>query len=292
MSRKLVLVAVIVCLAAFAMPVSAIEPIHGWAETQGGPAAASSRDLAAPTTTDNRALCDLPCVCDDGVSCTVDTCDAENQCISTIDPAFCFINMACVPAGSISPFNQCKACNPGESQEEYTDRCGPCDDGNQCTTADACSGGICLGGPPAQCDDYNLCTTDSCCASEGCVYAPKDCSDAIACNIDSCDPRTGACTHSKRPALLSYTGPGVAQRGRPIVLSARLTENGSTPIAAGRSVSFRVVTQICIGTTDANGIARCSLVANQTPGAKSVQLSFAGDACYVAGSRNDVLWVQ
>ena len=49
----------------------------------------------------------------------------------------------------------------------------------------------------------------------------------------------------------------------------------------------------CAGTTDVNGVARCTIVVNQAPGAKSIALSFAGDStCYLAGSRSGVLWVQ
>jgi hypothetical protein len=47
-----------------------------------------------------------------------------------------------------------------------------CNDGNACTTADACSNGVCTPGNPATCNDQNPCTQDSCNTVLGCQYAP------------------------------------------------------------------------------------------------------------------------
>ncbi|HEU4402410.1 MAG TPA: hypothetical protein VFT43_09930, partial [Candidatus Polarisedimenticolia bacterium] len=47
-----------------------------------------------------------------------------------------------------------------------------CDDGNACTTADVCQGGVCVGGPPADCNDGNVCTKDSCDRLTGCMHTP------------------------------------------------------------------------------------------------------------------------
>lgn len=70
---------------------------------------------------------------------------------------------------------------------------GACDDGNPCTTQDACSSGSCVGGPPPVCDDGIDCTVDSCTPEQGCVAEPAHgaCDDGIDCTADLCDPTAG-----------------------------------------------------------------------------------------------------
>ena len=52
-----------------------------------------------------------------------------------------------------------------------------CDDGNQCTANDKCSGGKCVSGkvadPKVTCDDKNDCTTDTCDPKKGCQHVAK-----------------------------------------------------------------------------------------------------------------------
>src|SRR6185369_1046499 len=45
----------------------------------------------------------------------------------------------------------------------------PCNDNNQCTEGDICSGGTCTGGSPLSCDDQDDCTEDTCVPASGCV---------------------------------------------------------------------------------------------------------------------------
>ena len=46
-----------------------------------------------------------------------------------------------------------------------------CDDGDRCTTSDACATGVC-GGEAVLCDDKNPCTIDACDSAEGCQFDP------------------------------------------------------------------------------------------------------------------------
>jgi len=96
-----------------------------------------------------------------------------------------------------------------------------CVDGNMCTTADQCAGGICVGAP-VNCDDANPCTDDACEPSSGCTHTPNalpcndgnpctkgdqcldglcvaaeliSCDDGNPCTDESCDPAKG-CTYS------------------------------------------------------------------------------------------------
>jgi hypothetical protein len=70
-----------------------------------------------------------------------------------------------------------------------------CDDGIDCTVADACSDGTCKG--TASCDDGLACTLDAC-ETTGCQHTPNDalCEDDDACStVDTCDTTEG-CLHT------------------------------------------------------------------------------------------------
>lgn len=97
---------------------------------------------------------------------------------------------------------------------------GPCDDGDACTTADACSQGACVG-TPYSCNDGNACTNDSCdgagacthantsgacddgepctsvdtCAGGVCAGTPFSCDDGDVCTNDICNP-DGTCSNT------------------------------------------------------------------------------------------------
>ena len=101
-----------------------------------------------------------PNVCDDGLGCTADKCDAVTGCAH--DP--------------IADGNAC-------------------DDGDPCTVQSACDGGACKNGKPNTCDDANDCTKDGCAANVGCGHEPLNaspCDDGNICTgPDACD--TGVC---------------------------------------------------------------------------------------------------
>ena len=81
--------------------------------------------------------------CDDGKSCTDDSCDKKNGCTVSHNTA-------------------------------------PCSDGSACTAGDKCGGGVCQGGPPKSCDDGNACTKDECDPKQGCNHAALG--DGTVCN--------------------------------------------------------------------------------------------------------------
>jgi hypothetical protein len=83
------------------------------------------------------------------------------------------------------------ACVNGFCDFEATNNGQTCDDGDPCTTSDACSEGRCLGFGRLTCDDNSACTVDLCVAGVGCVAEPIDCGDANACTTASCDPTRG-----------------------------------------------------------------------------------------------------
>ena len=136
--------------------------------------------------------------CDDGQTCTTDSCDPQTGCLY-------------VPVG------------PGKA----------CNDGNPCTISDTCKNGICAGSAVINCNDGNYCTLDSCSLTAGCAHklqvgASCDdgdsctsgdacdgagacqpgktgaCDDGNPCTIDSCDKKTGC------KQMVGSTGQGIA----------------------------------------------------------------------------------
>jgi DNA-binding beta-propeller fold protein YncE len=49
--------------------------------------------------------------CDDGLSCTSDTCSLSGQCSYTLAPASCLISGACYDDGDLNPSNDCEECD-------------------------------------------------------------------------------------------------------------------------------------------------------------------------------------
>jgi hypothetical protein len=144
--------------------------------------------------------------CDDGNACTV-----GDHCVAGV----------CSAAGLLSCNDEdvCTAdtCHPEDGCLHLLNTA-PCDDGDLCTTGDACALGECQGTGTLLCDDGNLCTDDGCAPQVGCTHTPNDavcddgnactlgdhcgagwcvpaamldCDDENSCTDDSCDPQTG-----------------------------------------------------------------------------------------------------
>lgn len=102
----------------------------------------------------------VPCTtdhdCDDGNSCTDDTCDSSGECAFT----------------------------PNNTNS--------CDDADVCNGIEVCQAGGCVSGTPLNCDDVDICTENSCEPVAGCIFTPlcladADCSDANLCTTDLCN---------------------------------------------------------------------------------------------------------
>jgi len=104
-----------------------------------------------------------PISCDDGNLCTTDTCDPASGCVNTNNNAPCDDGNACTQSDSCSG-GVCVGHNPvvcsASDQCHVAGVCDPstgfcsnpnaangtaCDDGNTCTTSDACLDGVCTG---------------------------------------------------------------------------------------------------------------------------------------------------
>ncbi len=131
-----------------------------------------------------------PYSCSDGKGCTYDECDGLGGCSFPLKGDRCLIDGACYYDGDV-PFDApCLSCVPPVTQLEWTaDDTLSCDDGNFCTEADFCFGGICVAGTLNDCDDNNWCTDDGCDTLGGCTHAfnTRQCSDGDECTLqDTC----------------------------------------------------------------------------------------------------------
>jgi uncharacterized repeat protein (TIGR01451 family) len=87
-------------------------------------------------------------------------------------------------------------------------------------------------------------------------------------------------------ATASYVGPTVILQGSSgVTLSGKLLEDGVTPIA-GRMLTLGLGAQSCSGTTDASGIASCSLIFTGPLGPEPLSVTFLSDGYYVSASDN------
>jgi hypothetical protein len=124
--------------------------------------------------------------CDDGNACTQkDACQA-GECVGA-DP------IICAPPG---PCHQAVACDKGTGQCVYSDKPNgtPCDDGNACTTLDACKAGACVGAAPPSCKPLDECHEAGMCdpGTGECSNPPK--ADGAPCTGGTCVG--GACQAS------------------------------------------------------------------------------------------------
>ena len=127
--------------------------------------------------------------CDDGNTCTIDSCDQASGTCKTApgkdgaacdaDGDACTVKDSC-GGGKCLPgkFAHCGDGNPCTDDTCHplkgclnTANEAPCDDGDVCTKLDLCAAGKCTAGQKEKCDDNNECTADSCDNKKGCQHA-------------------------------------------------------------------------------------------------------------------------
>jgi hypothetical protein len=143
--------------------------------------------------------------CDDGEACTQgDKCDAAGTCAAGDNVCACLQDSDCPDDGDKCngepsclinpPFNVCVNVNAPP----------PCNGGDACNTA-ACepSTGQCVESAKADgtgCDDGDKCTTTDACASGQCAGTPVTCqAPSDPCKVAACDAGTGQCATSDAP---------------------------------------------------------------------------------------------
>jgi hypothetical protein len=152
--------------------------------------------------------------CDDGDLCTVGDACSAGVCLGS--PTDCtFLDDQCAVGTCSTVTGACQAIPLADGTI--------CDDGDNCTLTDECSGGACLGTPVdcssldsgcivgacnaatglcepvavnenEACNDANPCTVNDICIGGSCAGSPKDCSALDTfCSIGSCNASTGVC---------------------------------------------------------------------------------------------------
>lgn len=191
----------------------------------------SDQCIDASTATCNSGSCTGQMKnCDDGLSCTTDSCDSSTGCVYTVDTG-CAIDGTCYADGDVNPNNECEHCDPSVDTKSWSPKSqgASCSNGKFCTVDDVCDGaGNCTAGPDRDCsdvigvnnecaddvrcndtvdqcepispknsgnscDDGNACTTSETCSNGLCSGSRVECSDPCA----ECDPETGSCDLEK-----------------------------------------------------------------------------------------------
>jgi len=162
-----------------------------------------------------------PVNCDDGVACTVDSCnELFNNCLNNPTNANCSDGLFCNGVETCDPVAGCQpgsnpCTNPALPEcDEVANVCveclidGDCDDGLFCNGDETCANNQCQPGS-FPCDDGVACTNDTCNESgDSCSHSPVDalCSDNVFCNgaetcnaVLGCQPATFPCTSPSAP---------------------------------------------------------------------------------------------
>ena len=175
-----------------ACTIDACDPITGQCTHAAGPDGTACADADPCTTglTCSSGVCGTRPACNDGNRCTADACDpATGACVST--PVVC------------DDGNECThdACDAGTGECVFAPLPAgtSCDDGDPCSTGDAC---VLEAGQPSPacsgvsaCDDSDPCTSDQCDTDNGaCVFLPIQCDDGNPCTVDQCE--AGVCRSS------------------------------------------------------------------------------------------------
>ena len=148
-------------------------------------------------------------VCDDGLMCTTDQCNAiDGTCVHTINAGNCKIDGVCQVANESAPGLACLWCDPKLAATDWSKKPGCCMSDLECPHGGVCElakcdlttgecgfekkNGCC--DADVQCDDANACTVDTCAPATGkCSIVPKACADPTACQQGLCDPKSGLC---------------------------------------------------------------------------------------------------
>ncbi|MDG2305799.1 MAG: hypothetical protein P8R42_14380 [Candidatus Binatia bacterium] len=124
---------------------------------------------------DDGACTHRPNTCDDGVDCTIDSCDPILGCQAADSDPLCNDGEECTT----------EICDPASGDPQTGCVISPvsngtvCDDESVCTSGDECQAGACVpSGPPLECDDGDECTFNNCDDDIGCINSE----DASACD--------------------------------------------------------------------------------------------------------------
>lgn len=79
---------------------------------------------------------------------------------------------------------------------------------------------------------------------------------------------------------ITYTGPSSGFTGDPVTLSARLTATSGAPVPNAPLVFRLNATETCVGTTNNNGVASCSITPDEVAGTYPLAIGYGGDVVH------------
>lgn len=146
-----------------------------------------SVDICAPACENKQCGpdgCGTSCgICDDGLSCTEDSCD-DGACMFLVDDVSCVVNGICVAATTDNPDNLCQSCQPVVDAGAWSNK----EDGVGCGPNAECQEGACICSilqcGEGCCGKEQVCVGGVCCAPDCNI---KDCGD------DGCGGSCGSC---------------------------------------------------------------------------------------------------
>ena len=157
---------------------------------------------------EGKCLAGQQLTCNDGNSCTDDSCQPAAGCVHMMNTAPCNDGNACTTGDTcldgactgtgVLPCNDGNPCTDDSCDSVagcgFVNNSAACTDGNPCTANDQCKDGACQGQGALDCDDGSACTDDACSPVTGCTHVNNvaPCSDGNVCTMDdACD--AGVC---------------------------------------------------------------------------------------------------
>lgn len=132
-------------------------------------------------------LCAQPgtCQCDDGFSCTIDTCNPQSgACIHAVRPDYCLINGNCWPDGSKNG-GTCEVCNAVANNKDWTPIVGGCTIAGTCyQKGERNNNGCMFCDPTRSATDWTQDSNPACTVGGFCFAAGE--TDSSGCQV--CDP--------------------------------------------------------------------------------------------------------
>ncbi len=118
--------------------------------------------------------------CDDGLSCTTDSCGGDAGCLHAVPGDECAVDGGCWPVGTVDPAGACATCQPSVRKDAFSPvsgcsvdgTCYPPDAGNPLTSCEVCD--------PARSTSSFSTRVDGC-VIDGTCYAPGAANPAVAC---------------------------------------------------------------------------------------------------------------
>ena len=179
-------------------------------------------------------------LCDDGIACTHDAC-TDGACANAIDSVLCDDGNQCTSETCVAAVG-CKYNNLVDGSE--------CTDGSNCTLGDACSGGNCVYEALMNCEDENVCTNDFCDPAAACVHMGNNlpCDDANGCTYNDGCYGPGFCG-----GVLAAFDMVYAATPTEMAYAITTTDEGGLAVVGSSDATPSNILEVLFMETDANG---------------------------------------